>query len=223
MPKTHAFVKELLNGREVYNGTSGEDEAKSNGGRPSVRSGGSDATVGITPDAQPVGPAAGVEGDYPYEANGRDDYLKLTPAQLARYEAHKAKHGIALTKATAHLTPLTAAPMPRLVSKAGSDSQVGFTAQEVSDLVEEHLQESGRRPVVRLKDSVADFPFKLPANAYGALVDGEIRLNISALKTRDDVIETLRHNAPPACYLRAREVHMFVSPQGGSLHHVRLQ
>jgi hypothetical protein len=83
--------------------------------------------------------------------------------------------------------------MPRLIEKAGNDSEVGLTAREVSDLIEEHLKESGRRPPIHLKDSVSDFPFALPANAYGALVDGEIWLNNSAFKTRDDVIETLRH------------------------------
>jgi hypothetical protein len=68
-----------------------------------------------------------------------------------------------------------------------------MTPQDLSDIIEQHTKETGRRPPIRVKDSIREFPFKLPTNAYGAVVDGKIPINAAAHKTKADVVATLRH------------------------------
>lgn len=87
----------------------------------------SSGSVGIgSNDAGRAAEAVGTIGNtqnvsYPYLPNGRVDYVKLSPAQLARYEAHRAKFGDAPTRGTAHLTPIATAKNSETVAQGQVD------------------------------------------------------------------------------------------------------
>jgi hypothetical protein len=132
---TRAFFEKLLNEQKTEGTDTGRDtgrhglqhnpSAEATGNASATKSRESASKSGVPDETGKEAAVAAQEiAPYPYRADGRVNYLALTPEQLTRYEAHKAKFGEPPTKATAHLLDVAAPAAKPTEAKAATTAPI---------------------------------------------------------------------------------------------------